>query len=1028
MRTFTPSQGWLISLFIFCSLALSARAQHRLDHWTADNGLPQNSVSDLRQTRDGFLWIATNDGLVRFDGVRFTVFDKSNTTGLNSNRITALYEDPSGILWAGTENGLARYNGKNFITYSTDHGLPDPEVRGVSGDESGVIWVVSGEKVMRLDKDHFSPADTQGIHSPFSVSHWNKENFFSWDAKGIYRFARGRVTRYPPWPALQSKSLINRIEESPTEGLWIATGIGIYFSRNGTAAPNEFSRVLEPENNIYARDVRFIDQNGGEWAMELNKGLYPALVFKSSDRKHRILNVTATFADREGSLWVGTQGEGLYRIRKQGVRVYTKAEGLIQDNIYPIFQDRSGAIWIGAWESGISRIKDGQVTNYTTKEGLLSGYPVAIFEDRSGRIWISTHGYHNGGLQVLDPSAPATASSRPIRRVEERILPDGALTMAIYQETNVHQSEAGFWFGTSKGLAEYRNGVTRMYTTKDGLAGNEVRAILKSAAGPLWIACLGGISKYENGRFTSFTESDGLPSNSVRALYEDREGVLWIGTYDGGLGRYVDGQFTRYTTREGLFNNGVFQILEDEAGHFWMSSNRGIYRVSRQELNEFAAGRRQVINSIPYGKKDGLLNIECNGGSQPAGIRARDGKLWFPTQEGVAVLDPAVLRSGPQPPEVLIERVRVGRDPSPFHDQVLTIEAGQENFEIEYTTTSLLNSEYVRFKYRLEGLNHDWIEAGTRRTAYYSNVPPGEYTFKVIAANSEGVWNAAGQSLRIHVLPPFYKTWWFRSLLVLMAGGAVLGAFRYRLHQVRRIQLAQQDFARQLIESQESERRRIASELHDSLGQQLIVIKSRAMMGGQASVLSSMAQEQFDEIVASSSRMIAEVRAISHNLCPASLELLGLNPVIMEMIEGISNSSGLQISADIEPLNGLLSKDGEINLYRILQEGLNNILKHSRATKAYLEIWRDGGTLRIILRDNGIGCDPERLSHPHGGMGLFSIRERVMLLSGEHSLKTAPGEGMMIEVKIPLSPGAGAVRRWNDSNLPPVSLEQHRHG
>ncbi len=238
------------------------------------------------------------------------------------------------------------------------------------------------------------------------------------------------------------------------------------------------------------------------------------------------------------------------------------------------------------------------------------------------------------------------------------------------------------------------------------------------------------------------------------ALYQDREGVLWIGTYDGGLARLEDGRLTRYTIKEGLFNNGVFQILEDARGNFWMSSNRGIYRVRKQELNEVAARKRSAITSVAYGKSDGMLNAECNGGAWPAGIKARDGKLWFPTQDGVAVIDPETISANPQPPPVVIESFLLDRAAVAF-DRPVRISPGQESLEIAYTALSFINSEQLKFKYRLAGLDRDWIEADTRRTAYYSHVPPGDYVFQVIAANSDGVWNTEGQSLRIVVVPPF---------------------------------------------------------------------------------------------------------------------------------------------------------------------------------------------------------------------------------------------------------------------------------
>jgi hypothetical protein len=293
----------------------------------------------------------------------------------------------------------------------------------------------------------------------------------------------------------------------------------------------------------------------------------------------------------------------------------------------------------------------------------------------------------------------------------------------------------------------YRNGVSTLFTTKDGLAGDDTKVILPDGKGGLWLGSLGGLTHFKDGRFRKWTEHDGLPGNTVRALKQDGDGTLWIGTYDSGLVRFRDGKFTSFTTRDGLFDNGVFQMLEDDFGWLWMSCNRGIYRVRKQELNDFADGKSKTINSIAYGKGDGMPSAECNGGRWPAGVRARDGKLWFPTMAGVAVIDPATVRTNTQPPPVVIEEMKIDNQTVAVEllnsalrtpQSAIQLAPQQTSFEIQYTALSFLNSENIRFRYKLEGLDQNWIEAGTRRTAYFSHVSPGEYTFKVIAANSDG--------------------------------------------------------------------------------------------------------------------------------------------------------------------------------------------------------------------------------------------------------------------------------------------------
>jgi signal transduction histidine kinase len=482
-------------------------------------------------------------------------------------------------------------------------------------------------------------------------------------------------------------------------------------------------------------------------------------------------------------------------------------------------------------------------------------------------------------------------------------------------------------------------------------------------------------------------------------LYEDPDGALWIGAYDSGLARFKDGKFTSYTTREGLFNDGVFQILEDDHANLWMSSNRGVYRVRKRDLNEFAAGERRDIASIPFGKSDGMRNVECNGGLWPAGVKARDGRLWFPTQDGVVMIDPARVTTNQQPPPVLIEAVLQDRAPIAWRDGV-RLQPGQGSLEIQYTALAFANAAHLRFKYKLEGLDDDWVDAGLRRTAFFSYLPPGGYTFKVIAANSDGVWNLQGQSLRITVPPPFYRAGWFLTLAGLSIGGVVFAAFKYRLTQLERRQAAQQAFSRRLIESQEAERKRIASELHDSLSQNLVIIKNRAMVSLQERDDPDQAFEQIEEIAEAADHALAEVREIAHNLRPYQIDRLGLTKAI-EAIVKKANAGELQFTSNLDKIDSLLSPEAEINLYRMVQEAVNNILKHAQATNASIVIKRGEHAIDVGVRDNGRGFT---LGAKYGsGLGLTGIAERGRLLGDAPRIESAPGQGTTISFRIRLN-------------------------
>jgi signal transduction histidine kinase/ligand-binding sensor domain-containing protein len=961
-------------------MSVDAAAQYRFDVWTVDNGLPQNIITAVHQTRDGYLWVATLDGLARFDGVRFTIFDKSTAPGILSNRFTSLYEDAQGDLWLGTESsGVTRYRQGRFETWSAERGGPTEFVFGFVTDAAGAVIAITPFAMKRWapEVDRFvdleTPRFTTGYHE---LVFKERPGVWARDAAGLHRFERG-VWKIVPWPSGWRGPNAPLLAQAQ-DGAW-------WFGEPG--GPPVRVEPGTPATFAPANQVSHRDRHGTVWQFEVDEFLRRSLVLPTSDGPRR-LPFTLVYEDREGHLWLGTNGQGLYRVRRQLVTSYSQAQGLVDRNVYPILEDREGGVWIGGWERGVSRYWQGRFINYTTKEGLLPYAVTALANDRDGQVWIATR----EGLQVWRDGQ--------LRTIDNRFVPRRAVVNVMHQDR-----EGAMWFGTDFGVVRLRDGTPTLLTTRDGLVADNTRVIIDRAAGGLWIGAYGGLTRIDAGGVARWTARDGLPGDSIRALYEDADGVLWIGTYDSGLGRFADGRFTRYTTREGLTNDGVFQILEDAQGHLWTSGNRGITRLSKMELTELAAGRRTRVNAVAYGQDAGMLNVECNGGLWPAGIEARDGRLWFPTQDGVAVIDPRTIAPNRTPPPVAIESVLIDRAPVPF-DVPVHMAPAQTDLEIAYTALSFVNSSRIRFRYKLEGVDRDWVMAGARRTAYYSRVPAGDFTFHVTAANDDGVWNEEGRRLQIRVTPPFYRRVSFLALAAIGVLGAAALWHRDRLARVRAAHAAQAEFSRRLLESQERERQRIAGELHDSLGQQLLVIRNRAMLGERGADDPARARSQFDEITTSAALAIDEVRTISHNLRPVNLDRLGLTASLEEMIEKVASAGGLQLSADIEPLDGLLSKADEINCYRIVQESLNNIVKHAGATKAYVEIWREEGELRVTVRDNGRGFDAApRQGAIHAargaGLGLTSIAERARIMGGTLIIDAAPGEGTTLNVRLP---------------------------
>ncbi len=969
----------LIWLAVFC-IPSPACAQYRFDVWTADDGLPQNLIRNIEQTPDGYLWIATFDGLARFDGVQFTVFNKSNTPGLTSNRFGTMYQDPSGDLWLTAEiGGVTRYHQGSFQTYGTEHGIPNNVIRGITGDDAGHIWILTAHTIAKWDEAAGRFIDiSQHSEIHYEPLGWGTSGFWGLDKTNLLCFIKGKFVTYalPSWLSVGS---IWEIASDLDGILWIETldGKHVRISPNGKVA-GPFGEAA----------TTYLDDHGHSWKINIETRLSRSIEYLTAGHTETI-SFHSIYQDREKNLWVGSEGQGLYRFQPQSIRAYSTEQGLIDRDIYPIYQDRTDAVWIGAWHKGLSRYSQGKFTNYTIPDSPRLNLVTSISEDSKGALWVATH----GGVRVF--------SGGVFRKPDRLTLPDGAVVQAMHLDR-----QGVLWLGTSNGLVSFENELSRTFTRQDGLAVNDVRAFAEGKSGDLWLGGYGGLTRYMNHRFTHWVEQDGLPSSNIRSIYVDDDGIVWIGTYDGGLGRFKDGKFTRYTVRDGLFNNGVFQILEDARGNLWMSCNRGIYRVSRNELNEFAAGKRSSITSIPYGKADGMLNIECNGGLSPAGIRARDGKLWFPTQDGVAVVDPQAVFTNLHPPPVVIESVVIDHAPAAFNKSIL-VKPGKENLEIQYTALSFIKSDQIHFRYRLEGLDSTWTDAGGRRTAYYPHLPPGKYLFQVIAGNSDGIWNNEGKTLSITVLAPFYRRWWFDLLVVLAIAALVTAAWRYRVAQLQQAHAVHQDFSRKLIESQENERTRIAAELHDGLGQRLVVIKNLTafLLRSRKKYIDNLEVQTLEEVNAEAASAISEVREISYGLRPFQLDQLGLTNAIKATVRSVSVSSGIQFSTELDDIDNVFAEDQRINVYRIMQESLNNVMKHSQATQVSVFVKQTPGKVTLIIHDNGEGFTLIDKTSPakQKGLGLTSMAERASLLGGDFKLRSMPKQGTTVTVEIPLN-------------------------
>ncbi len=743
------------------------------DAWQVNNGLPQNAVHAVLQSREGYIWAGTQEGLARFDGVRFEVFNRKNTPEIRSNHITALLEGKDGSLWIGTfSGGIIRLKGRDFTCFTRRNGLVSDHCSSLLEDREGALWIgSSGAGLTRLSAGKatvYTPA--QGLSDGFihSLCETRDGSLWAGTNRGLNRIKDGKVQVYGSSDGL-SGTIIRSLIQDPTGDLWIGTNSGL--------------------NRLH---------NGQITAYTAVEGL-----------THN--TIAALYHDREGYLWIGTEGDGVERLKDGKVSVFTSRSGLTNDFVLSICQDKEGGVWLGTYGGGLNRLREGKFRNITPAEGLSGNFVRSILEDRAGNLWVGTNG---AGLTRFDTKGQAT-----IYRSKDGLGHD--LVMALCEDRR-----GNLWIGTNGGLSLFNNGKFRLYTTKDGLSqdlvrvvyedrggnlwigtrsgglnllrdgkftvynaadgllDNTVRNIYEDRKGNLWIATGGGLNLFRNGRFKPYTVEDGLSNNSVYSIHEDAQGTLWLGTYGGGLNRFKDGKFTRYTTKDGLFDDVVYQILGDGLGHLWMTCNNGVFRNSIKELNDFADGTIKSISSIYYGTADGMKNSECNGSSQPAGWRGRNGTLFFPTMGGVALVNPAELKTNSLSPPVILEEVLIDRTQADISGKI-EAPPGKGELEFHYTALSFLSPPKVRFKYRLEGYDTDWVDAGTRRVAYYTNIPPRKYTFAVRACNNDGIWNETGARLEVALAPHFYQTWWFYSLCTLVLIGAGASGYGFRLRRLR---------------------------------------------------------------------------------------------------------------------------------------------------------------------------------------------------------------------------------------------------
>ncbi len=993
--------------------------------WVMENGLPQDTVHSLLQTRDGFLWLGTEAGLVRFDGSGFAVFDRNSIPALPSGDIRCMLETHDGGLWIGTSEGLAQWKDGKVATFGTRNGLPGESVRALTETSGGVLWVWTDLGVARQEGKEFIAAttanglpggvitswttdgsgglwiaSTQGAavfrdggwtgmvpplrssapasqDGPYEIARGPAGGVLLASNEGVFAFAAGRWTEVaPPGAALQGGESF--LESLPQGELAMASASRLSVVRGGRVV-EQFNAAREiPGTRI---QVLFVDRAGYLW-IGTNSGLARLV-----DGKLQRLAVTdplasasilALMEDREGNVWVGTETGGLHILRDQRFRNIGVRDGLSSDTTTTVVEDGAGALWVGTAGSGLNALQRGaqgvSVSKiYTVRNGLLSDVILALAAAPNGDLWVGTP----DGLNLLHHGQVDSYTSADG-------LPDDFVRSLLVD------ADGSLWIGTRRGLTHWMNAPsgTRMttYTQATGLGSDLVGAMARDSIGNLWVATLAGLSRLQGGRITNFTTANGLSSNVVTALLARIQGTLLIGTQDHGWDLW-DGQKFSAAKENVIDQTSIHAILEDDRNHLWFATGDGIARCD-------CTMTADCSHWLAFGPADGLRSRETATNSHPSAWRSRDGRLWFATPKGLVEVNPAHFPINTIPPPVVVERFAVDDVDQPLGGagSWLRIAAGHVHFEFDYAGLSFTAPQKVRYRYMLEGFDHHWTEAGTRRTAYYTNIPPGRYTFRVEAANNDGLWNMQGAALEFELRPHFYQTIWFYILLGLGIGGLVVLLLRGRLKR------AEREFSAVL-----GERNRIAREIHDTLAQGYVGISV------QLEVLAELLRH--DKVEAAARQLDTARNHVREGLADARQSIWALRsqdsgektlPVRLRRVTEQAGGHGVESGFSIYGAYRPLPPGTEREILRIAQEAIHNVKKHAGAKRLWVQLEYRQNEIALEVRDDGRGFpasdEPES---PAGHYGLTGMRERATTIKGTLEVTSEAGSGTTVRLRAP---------------------------
>lgn len=978
------------ALALLLASGADATSRFNAQQWQTADGLPHNTVQAICQTQDGYLWVGTRDGIARFDGLRFLVFNEKTTPELKGRNVTALAETKDGSLWIGTEGtGLTRLKDGKFSHYDERQGFKAHTVRSLLAATDGTLWAGSLEGLSCFKDEQFNQI-TNELASNVIRDLFQSRDGTIWIATdlGVSCVRDGVISRFRAesgWTFVRSVLVDQekRVWMGNMDGILRVEGEELRHFRKADGLPDRVISLIRQDSagNIW------IATTGGLCSYAGDK-----LITETTSDGEGYDVVNAIFEDREKNLWIGAK-DGLYRLNPRQFITLTKQQGLPHNNVMSVLQDKAGALWVATWGGGLTKMHDGTNFTYNATHGFTSDLALSLHETRDGRLWVGMD--FNDGIYHMEGEHFTHYSHR-----------DGLMDPAVF--AILEDRNRNVWIGTRTALNRFRDRTFTRFGATNGFGGSGVRAIHEGADGAVWFGANDGLWRWNDETFTPF-KSPGL--TNVCAIHDDGDGTLWLGTRGNGMARFKQGEFTLYTTRNGLFDDNVFEILDDNAGFFWISSLRGIFRVSKQQLDGIATGKSAELECIAYGKADGVLNPQCNGVAKPSAWKSQDGRLWFATTKGVVTTDPAITiaRNEVAPPvvieTVLADKHRVdGESARPAsaslqRARLLKIEPGHGELEFRYTALSFCAPDKIQFKYKLEGVDEDWIEAGTRRVAHYNNIYPGNYRFTVIACNNDGVWNETGTSVNLALLPHFWQTWWFVGLLSISGMGALVGTVRYV--SVRKLQ-------RQLtiLEKETAiatERSRIAQDMHDDLGARLtqILLLSDLAKGSKGNPDDM--EKHVERIAGAAQDVASNLDGIVWAVNPENDSLDRLVGYIHEFTETFLAPASIRcrVEAPREFPQVPLSSEVRHNLFLVVKETLNNMMKHSGASEVRVRFHVDNTSLTISIEDNGKGFSTEVASAY--GNGLRNMQKRMDKVGGKFVLKSSPGTGTQTSIDLPIN-------------------------